>query len=510
MRTKILAAAMAAALSLSTQTSAEVMTGAFVPGNAWNQQAIADLNANLPKSMAFINVFSSFSANWDHLYWQSSKIVNEGMVPLISWMPVDLSRSNDNLLPEIALGSWDSYIDLWGTKLVAWVNSYPIENRPSVMLRFGHEFNGTWYPYGNSPSWYVAAWQHIHDRFEAAGVNEHIEWVWSANNVNVDSVNDMTQYYPGDSYVDWTSIDGYNWGSNFSWSSWDSFNDVFASAYSTLVTNYPEKPILIAETGSAEPHDIPDPSWGQNGDNSDAGEDKDVWTANMMSSIENDFPAIRALALFNINKELDWSLTESGNTGLQGYIGGMLSSHFTSDLLSADGGSGGVVSLQIENDLQPLQGSYVTEIAMGPSPLFIAAARKSSLVKDKPELQAAIDKYKAANAAIAEQASRVEALKASGSKAEVKKARIELAKMRSAQKARLQRLKNESLKLKLTGIDKAKLKKIRAEHQRLRAASKPLPTVNVTKQQRMRDGFKGMSAEQMAKFRGLKMEVLDN
>jgi hypothetical protein len=147
---------------------------------------------------------------------------------------------------------------------------------------------------------------------------------------------------------------------------------------------------------------------------------------------------------------------------------------------------------------------------MGPSPLFIAAARKSSVVTEKPELQAAIDEYKTANAAITEQAARVEALKVSGSKAEVKKARIELAKMRSAQKARLQRLKNESLKLKLTGIDKAKLKKIRAEHQRLRAASKPLPTVNVTKQQRMRDGFKGMSAEQMAKFRGLKMEVLDN
>ena len=509
MRTKLLSTALAAALSLSTQVSAEVMTGAFVPGNAWNQQAIADLNANLPKSMAFVNVFSSFSASWDHLYWQSSKIVNEGMIPLISWMPVDLSRNNDNLLPEIALGSWDNYIDLWGTKLVAWVNSYPAESRPSVLLRFGHEFNGTWYPYGNSPSWYVAAWQHIHDRFEAAGVNEHIEWVWSANNVNVDSVNDMTQYYPGDTYVDWTSIDGYNWGSNFSWSSWDSFNDVFASAYSTLVTNYPDKPILIAETGSAEPHDIPDPAWGQNGDNSDAGEDKDVWTAGMMSSIENDFPAIRALALFNINKELDWSLTDSGNTGLSGYIGGMMSSHFTSDFLSADGANGNVVSLRIENNTQPLQGSYVTEIAMGPSPLFMAAARKTSLL-EKPELQTAIDEYNEANTAIAELAATVESLEDSGTKAQVKKARTELAKLRSAQNARLQRLRNESQKLQFTGVDKSKIKKILKEQQRLLAASKPLPAVNITKQERMRNGFRSMSPEQMAKFRGLKLEVLGN
>ncbi len=509
MRTKILATALAAALSLSTTAKAEVMTGAFVPGNAWNQQAIADFNANLPKSMAFINVFSSFSASWDHLYWQSSKIVNEGMTPMISWMPVDLSRNNDNLLPEIALGSWDSYIDLWGTKLIAWVNSYPEANRPSVLLRFGHEFNGTWYPYGNSPSWYIAAWQHIHDRFELAGVNDHVEWVWSANNVNVDSVNDMTQYYPGDSYVDWTSIDGYNWGANFSWSSWDSFNDVFSAAYSTLVTNYPDKPVLIAETGSAEPHDIPDPSWGQNGDNSDAGEDKDVWTADMMSSIENDFPAIRALALFNINKELDWSLSESGNTGLQGYIGGMLSSHFTSDFLFADSGNGGIVSLEVETFGLPLEGSYATEIAMGPgATTLMGAARQAA--SGKVNLKKNIDLFKQAQTDIADAEAELEGLQVNGTKAQIKSTRIKLAKLRSAQKARLQRLTNESQELRFSGLDNSKRRKIRAEQQRLRAASKPLPAVNVTKQERMRNGFKSMSEEQMAKFRSQKLGVLNN
>jgi len=35
-----------------------------------------------------------------------------------------------------------------------------------------------------------------------------------------------------------------------------------------------------------------------------------------MLSLQHDFPAIRALTLFNVNKELGWSLTESHNTGL--------------------------------------------------------------------------------------------------------------------------------------------------------------------------------------------------
>jgi len=77
MKKHALFAALSAALTLTTvPVNAEVMVGAFVPGNAWNQQAITDLNQNLPKSTAFINVFSSFSESWDHLFWQSSKIVN--------------------------------------------------------------------------------------------------------------------------------------------------------------------------------------------------------------------------------------------------------------------------------------------------------------------------------------------------------------------------------------------------------------------------------------------------
>jgi hypothetical protein len=319
---------------IATPVKAEVMIGAFVAGNAWDEQEIVDLNDQLPKSMAFINVFSSFSESWDHLYWQSSKIVDQGMVPMISWMPIDLSRQDTNILPEILLGNWDSYKDLWSANLIAWVNHYPEDNKPSIMLRFGHEFNGIWYSYGDSPVWYKAAWQYIHDRFETSGANEHIEWVWNANNVNVDSINDITQYYPGDDYVDWTSIDGYNWGSNYAWTSWDSFTDVFSPTYSTLVTNYPDKPIVIAEVGSADPSDTPNPNWGQNGDDSDYLEDKDQWTSDLLYSIENEFPAIRAVALFNIDKELRWSLTEPTSAGLQGYTNALQSSHYVGEFLA--------------------------------------------------------------------------------------------------------------------------------------------------------------------------------
>jgi len=140
-------------------------------------------------------------------------------------------------------------------------------------------------------------------------------------------------YYPGDNYVDWTAIDGYNWGSNYSAGGWASFTELFTNAYLDMVRQYPTKPIMISETASAEPGDLPNPEYGMYGDDSDAFESKSQWIATMLRDIENDFPAIRAIALFNINKELSWSISEAINTGLDAWSVGVASSHYTADYL---------------------------------------------------------------------------------------------------------------------------------------------------------------------------------
>ena len=55
----------------------------------------------------------------------------------------------------------------------------------------------------------------------------------------------------------------------------------------------------------------------------------------MMTSIEEYFPAIRAVGLFGSNKELSWSVTSSNSSGLHGFNIGLQSDHFTSDFLCA-------------------------------------------------------------------------------------------------------------------------------------------------------------------------------
>lgn len=335
LRPKCLAVMLCTLASYASVVQAEVMLGASLPNDGFSRQVIANFNDVSPKKLAYVNVYSAFSHDWDNLYWQSSNIVAEGATPMITWMPIDLARQNDNLLPEIVLGYWDDYLSEWGTKLIAWVNMYPESERPRLVIRFGHEFNGNWYPYSNTPDSYKAAWQSIHDLFETMGVNEHVDWVWSASKTNVDDYNDFTVYYPGDDYVDWTSLDGYNWGSNYTSQGWTSFKDVFASSYDIMVSNYPSKPIMIGETASAEPFDLPNPDYGMYGDDRDAFESKSVWVKSMLSDLEATFPAVRALSIFNINKELGWSMSTAYNTGLDGWIDGTQSPYFTTDLLVA-------------------------------------------------------------------------------------------------------------------------------------------------------------------------------
>ena len=102
-----------AALIASSTASADVMLGAYVPGDGFWRSEIVKYNSVMPKPLAFVNLFTSFSHDWDYLYWQTTNIVEEGAMPMISWMPVDLNRPSENILSEIALGLHDDYIDTW-------------------------------------------------------------------------------------------------------------------------------------------------------------------------------------------------------------------------------------------------------------------------------------------------------------------------------------------------------------------------------------------------------------
>lgn len=329
LKTPLLAAMVGSSVCLSAGVAnAGTMLGAYVDYDGWNTSVIDQFNTDTAKPLAVINLFSSFDQDWGSLNIQAANIVSRHATPLITWMPSTASRPGANLLAEITAGQWNSYIDGWISSLKLWQASYPADKRPTVLLRFAHEFNGNWYPWSNDPEGLKAAWRYLHNRFAQAGVTG-VEWVWCANNVSVDSYNDVARYYPGNDVVQWTALDGYNWGSNYSFTRWKGFAETFSVPYTKLVSTWPDKPVLLAEVASAEPTDLPNPTYGQDGDDSDAGQSKEAWVQDMYTRIMLQYPAIRAVAWFNTNKELNWALNGVGNTGLAAYNALITNNYYT-------------------------------------------------------------------------------------------------------------------------------------------------------------------------------------
>ena len=95
----------------------------------------------------------------------------------------------------IAAGRFDAYITKWARA----IKSY----RRPVIIRFAHEFNGTWYPWSHNPKAYVAAWQHVWSVFHRVGAR-NVTWVWSFNPGPTASrwARAVTPYWPGRRYVD--------------------------------------------------------------------------------------------------------------------------------------------------------------------------------------------------------------------------------------------------------------------------------------------------------------------
>ncbi|MCW2987367.1 MAG: hypothetical protein JWM24_305 [Solirubrobacterales bacterium] len=148
-----------------------------------------------------------------------------------------------------------------------------------------------------NPELFKSVWRQFHNVAEGAGAT-NITWVWCPN-VKFGGSPPSTpikSLYPGNAYVDWTCMDGYNHGTKTpSWSPWTSFYDLFSSTYQELVSSEfegHEKPIMIGETASTE-----------------AGGSKPEWIAEALGSVlPISFPRIEAMLWFN------WNITENGTT----------------------------------------------------------------------------------------------------------------------------------------------------------------------------------------------------
>jgi hypothetical protein len=189
---------------------------------------------------------------------------------MVTWEPWTL-EGRGFPLRAIARGRYDDYARRAAISAREW-------GRP-ILLRFAHEMNGTWYPWGtdgNTPRVYKAAWRHLVGIFRAAGA-DNVKWVWTPN-VDGDGQYPFRPFYPGDAWVDWVGLDGFNWAKS---GEWESFTDLFGSSYDTLSAISP-RPVIISETGSSQ-----------------SGGDKSAWVASALRREIPSFSRIRAVVWFS-------------------------------------------------------------------------------------------------------------------------------------------------------------------------------------------------------------------
>ncbi len=218
-------------------------------------------------------------------------IAARGAVPMVTWEPWVAGggvSQPSHALDRIAAGHFDAYLTRWGSALR--------DVGSPVLLRFAHEMNGNWYPWaegvnGNGPGDYAAAWRHVHRVVTAAGAR-NVQWVWAPNVPYTGSV-PLPGLYPGAEYVDVTALDGYNWGTASSWSSWQSPQTLLGPGLQQLRALAPGKQIIIAETASAE-----------------LGGSKPDWNRALVAYLDAQRD-VTALVWFHFAKETDWRINST-------------------------------------------------------------------------------------------------------------------------------------------------------------------------------------------------------
>ncbi|HEX6455155.1 MAG TPA: Ig-like domain-containing protein [Solirubrobacterales bacterium] len=303
------------------------LTGTPAP---WDMSAVTKFQELTGKPMSLVHFFQPWSncgssgCSFYNFPWTPVENVRQnGSIPVISWdsesIPSNVSEP-DYQLSDIISGRYDTYIREWASKAKQWGHPF--------FLRFDWEMNGNWFPWsegvnGNQPGEYVAAWRHVHDVFAAVGAT-NVTWVWCPNIIGYGGLEAFKKavsgMYPGDEYVDWTGLDGYNWGTNPSHGGqWQTFNQLYRASYRYLVeTGVPNKPLMIGEVASSE-----------------YGGSKATWIKEMLTQVPTEYPKIRALLWFDkYDSSMDWPIETSTSAteafaediGSSAYVGNTVSS----------------------------------------------------------------------------------------------------------------------------------------------------------------------------------------
>ena len=281
--------------------------GRHLPANA--EEIINDFETLIDHDLGSIMWYPTFADSFPAA--ECNALKEKNVIPHLTWelffpdsvdyntMPLE---GTYELMDQVLAGQHDAYIEQFAQDAKAF--------QEKLHIRFLHEFNGNWYLWGGrkngaengGPQKVVAVWKYVVDKFRAVGA-DNVKWIWNPHgpsiDITTDEWNSLANYWPGSDYVDWIGMDAYNWYPKDPWGGtrpYRDFDNCFRELYDACL-ELGDHPIMIAEFGTPEFEY--------------KGVTKVDWINDALSKIKNEYPRIKLLLWFHINKELDWRVNSS-------------------------------------------------------------------------------------------------------------------------------------------------------------------------------------------------------
>jgi len=244
-------------------------------------------------------------------------------IPVLTIMPYACSNTDDWIVYQIGNGTVDDQVKAWGTLIGSFVRGDPTystgppptspQSKRRVYIRPLHEMNGNWYPWGWSsdqltpPTSFATAFAHFVTVLRHAvvttlpqsqqNVKDYMQVIFcinsrSAHN-NWEPNPEAELWYPGDTFVDWIGIDGYN-TPDYVGGQWENVSYIFDTPLQNVRQMAPQKPVGITETGCDD------------GGNAATFQQKGQWLTEMCTYVKSN--GIGQLTYFNVEKEEQGSM----------------------------------------------------------------------------------------------------------------------------------------------------------------------------------------------------------
>jgi len=301
----------------------------------WANETVAKITQDLGRAPADLVTFVSFPLTADdgrNLDAAAEQAREVGAVMVITLQP------------------WNGLVaatDEAATELAGKLAGYGAAGVPTI-IRFAHEMNGSWYPWGQDPDAYIAAFRRVADAIHAGAPTAAMLWAPNqgegypyfggkyaavagspaARRLDTNHDGRLTAaddpyapYWPGPQYVDWVGMSLYHWGTAYPWGE----NEVPAAGkFTQLITGaggqqavpdfyaaYSEtfgKPMAIAETAAF---------YRPGGGGASEEAIKTAWLDQVFSpSVRTNFPLLRLVNWFEWRKQeaevkavVDWRIT---------------------------------------------------------------------------------------------------------------------------------------------------------------------------------------------------------